>query len=389
MAPPPGTLRVGRYLTALVGLFVVLYAAVSRVEFEIGAGSAIPTELVLVPMLFALPLGIVPVCVACGLSLRFLLSAPTLRVQLERLPLQLVSSWHAVGPVLVLAAAGEKPFAWTRWPVYAAALGAQFMLDYSSAAIRQRLALGVRPRAQLGFMAMVYFVDAALAPVGLLLAALGRVWAPLLAGPLVGLLGVFARERQVRIDHALELGHAYRGTALLLGDVVEADDEYTGSHSRDVVTLVVAVADELRLSADERRRAEFAALLHDVGKVRIPGEIIGKPGPLTDEERRVVERHSIEGERMLEQVGGLLAEVGKIVRSCHERWDGAGYPDRLAGDEIPLAARVVCCCDAFSAMTTDRPYRPARSREAALAELRACSGTQFDPQVVEALARII
>ena len=372
-----------------VAAFVVAYALVARVEFEAGPGVAVPTQLVLVPMMFALPLGIVPVCVACGLSLRFLLSAPTLRVQLERLPLQLVSSWHAVGPVLVLAAAGEKPFAWTRWPVYAAALGAQFVLDYSSAAIRQRLALGVRPRAQLGFMAMVYFVDAALAPVGLLLAALGRVWAPLLAGPLVGLLGVFARERQVRIDHALELGHAYRGTALLLGDVVEADDEYTGSHSRDVVTLVVAVADELRLSADERRRAEFAALLHDVGKVRIPGEIISKPGPLTDEERRVVERHSIEGERMLEQVGGLLAEVGKIVRSCHERWDGAGYPDRLAGDEIPLAARVVCCCDAFSAMTTDRPYRPARSREAALAELRACSGTQFDPQVVEALARII
>ena len=188
---------------------------------------------------------------------------------------------------------------------------------------------------------------------------------------------------------ALELGHAYRGTALLLGDVVEADDAYTGSHSRDVVTLVVAVADELALPPEERRRAEFAALLHDVGKVRVPGEIINKPGPLTPEERAIVELHTIDGERMLEQVGGLLAEVGRIVRSCHERWDGAGYPDGLAGEEIPLAARIVCCCDAFSAMTTDRPYRRARSREAALDELHACSGTQFDPRVVEALARIV
>jgi HD-GYP domain-containing protein (c-di-GMP phosphodiesterase class II) len=372
-----------------VAAFVVAYAFVARVEFEVGPGIAVPTQLVLVPMLFALPLAVVPICVACGLSLRFLLSAPTLRVQLERLPLQLVSSWHAVGPVVVLAAAGEGSFAWGHWPVYAAALGAQFVLDYSSAAIRQWLALGVRPRAQLQFMAMVYVVDAALAPVGLVLAALERSWVPLLGAPLVGLLAVFARERQVRIDHALELGHAYRGTALLLGDVVEADDAYTGSHSRDVVGLVVAVADELELLAEERRRAEFAALLHDVGKVRIPGEIVNKPGPLTREERRVVETHTTEGERMLEQVGGLLAEVGRIVRSCHERWDGGGYPDGLAGDDIPLAARIVCCCDAFSAMTTDRPYRPARSRDAALAELEACSGSQFDPQVVEALVRVV
>ena len=92
---------------------------------------------------------------------------------------------------------------------------------------------------------------------------------------------------------------------------------------------------------------------------------------------------------MLEQVGGLLAEVGRIVRSCHERWDGGGYPDGLAGEEIPLAARIVCCCDAFSAMTADRPYRRARSHAAALAELRACSGTHFDPRVVEALARVV
>jgi HD-GYP domain-containing protein (c-di-GMP phosphodiesterase class II) len=90
---------------------------------------------------------------------------------------------------------------------------------------------------------------------------------------------------------------------------------------------------------------------------------------------------------MLEQVGGLLGDVGRLVRSCHERWDGAGYPDRLAGADIPLIARIVCACDAFSAMTTDRPYRAARSHEEAVAELIRCSGTQFDPRVVEALVR--
>src|SRR5438105_14035381 len=369
--------------------FVVAYAFVARVEFEVGPGMAVPTQLVLVPMLFALPLGVVPACVACGLALRSFLSRQPLRVQLERLPLQLVSSWHAVGPVLVLAAAGERPFSWTHWPVYAAALGAQFVFDYWSAATRQWLALGVRPRAQLGFMAMVYLVDAALAPVGLVLAAAGRMWAPLLTAPLVGLLGVFARERQRRIDHALELSHAYRGTALLLGDVVEADDAYTGSHSRDVVELVLAVSERLGLPLTERLDAEFTALLHDVGKVKIPSEIINQPGPLDDEEWAVMRTHTIAGEQMLEKVGGLLGRVGRLVRSCHERWDGGGYPDAMAGEETPLIARIVCCCDAFNAMTTDRSYRKALPLHEAVAELRRCSGTQFDPRVVDALIAVV
>jgi HD-GYP domain-containing protein (c-di-GMP phosphodiesterase class II) len=207
--------------------------------------------------------------------------------------------------------------------------------------------------------------------------------------PLAALLAVFARERQVRIDHALELGHAYRGTAFLLGDVVEADDAYTGSHSRDVVTLVLGVCDELGLNARDRRDAEFTALLHDVGKIRIPGEIINKPGKLTAEERAVIETHTILGEELLAKVGGLLGSVGAIVRSCHEDWDGTGYPDGLRGEEIPLVARIVRTCDAFSAMTTDRPYRAARPTHEAVEELRRCSGTDFDPQTVEALASVV
>jgi HD-GYP domain-containing protein (c-di-GMP phosphodiesterase class II) len=141
----------------------------------------------------------------------------------------------------------------------------------------------------------------------------------------------------------------------------------------------------LGLDDDQLRRLEFTALLHDVGKIAIPKEIINKPGRLTDEERAVIETHTIEGEAMLERVGGMLGEVGRLVRSCHERYDGLGYPDRLAGESIPIEARIVCSCDAFNAMTTDRPYRSALSLEEALNELRVHRATQFDPHVVDCL----
>lgn len=240
-------------------------------------------------------------------------------------------------------------------------------------------------------MPYAWGVDLALAPIGFVvaLAAVTNEGAILVVLPLVALLAYFARERRQRIDHALELGHAYRGTALLLGDVVEADDAYTGSHSRDVVELVLAVADELDLDPQERRRAEFAALLHDIGKIRIPNDIIHKPTRLTDEERALMETHTVLGQQLLENVGGLLGDVGRIVRSCHEHWDGAGYPDRLAGVDIPLVARIVCCCDVLSAMTTDRPYRAARAEKEALIELRRCAGSQFDADVVDAVCRIV
>jgi HD-GYP domain-containing protein (c-di-GMP phosphodiesterase class II) len=102
-----------------------------------------------------------------------------------------------------------------------------------------------------------------------------------------------------------------------------------------------------------------------------------------------MEAHTVEGEKLLSQVGGLLGNVGRIVRSCHEDWDGTGYPDGIAGEQIPLAARIVRCCDAFSAMTTDRPYRKARPVAEAIAELQRCAGTDFDPQVVVALASVL
>jgi HD-GYP domain-containing protein (c-di-GMP phosphodiesterase class II) len=376
----------------LATLLVVAYAALSRVEFEVGSGVAVPTALVFVPMLFLVPLRIVPLCVAAGLLLR---DAPEMargRVRLERGLLRLVNSWYAVGPVLVLAAAAADRLPTLGLvPLYLCALAAQFLLDFGSAAARERLALGVPPREILRFIVWAWLVDLALAPIGLAIAivASSQGAGVLLALPLVGLIAVFARERTARIDHALELSAAYRGTALLLGDVVEADDAYTGAHSRDVVSLVLGVCDELGLSARERRDAEFVALLHDVGKIRIPSEIINKPGALTPEERAVIETHTIEGERLLAQVGGLLGQVGAVVRSCHERWDGEGYPDRLAGEATPRIARIVCACDAYSAMTTNRSYRAARPPAEALEELRRCSGAQFDPAVVEALCRVL
>jgi HD-GYP domain-containing protein (c-di-GMP phosphodiesterase class II) len=365
-------------------MFTTLYVLVSRVEFEVGTGSAIPTQLVLVPMLFALPAGLAPAAVAVGLLV------PAIRDRASIMP-RLASSGHALGPALVFAYAGGFPLRWQAWPVYAAALGAQFALDFATSAPAHHVAHGVPLRTLARFMGWVWLVDAALAPIGLAIAFATRdhTWLVVLVLPLVGLLRYFAQERQRRIDHALELSDAYRGTAFLLGDVVEADDAYTGSHSRHVVDLVVAVADELGLDATARRDAEFVALLHDVGKIRIPGEIINKPGALDREERALIETHTIEGQLMLEQVGGLLGKVGRLVRSCHERWDGAGYPDGLAGNDIPLVARIVCACDAYSAMTTDRPYRAGRTEVEALEEMKRCAGTQFDPRVVGALAAVV
>jgi HD-GYP domain-containing protein (c-di-GMP phosphodiesterase class II) len=342
-------------------------------------------------MLFLLPTGWVPLAVAAGIILGSLVSYTRGELGLGRVFVRVVNAWHAVGPALVLGLAGEGPPSLEDWPLYTAALAAQFVFDFASAAAREWAVLGVPPRIQLRAMTLVYLIDFGLAPVGLAVAfaAQGNVAGVLLALPLVVLLRVFSRERRVRIDHELELRDAYRGTAFLLGDVIEADNAYTGTHSRDVVDLTLAVVDELGLSARERRDAEFAALLHDVGKVRVPNEIINKQGPLTDEERTIIEQHTIEGERMLLRVGGLLGEIGRIVRACHERWDGTGYPDGVAGDQIPIIARIVCCCDAFNAMTSDRSYRKALPLHKAIAELRRNSGTQFDPAVVKALISTI
>ncbi|MDP9492280.1 MAG: HD-GYP domain-containing protein [Actinomycetota bacterium] len=372
-------------------LLVAVYALAFRLDFEIGTGSAVPTQLVLVPMLFVLPTGMVPIAVASGVLLSSLTEYAGGSLHFERVFLRLGSCWHAIGPALVLGLAGESGPDIAHAPLYLAALLAQFALDYASTALRGWATLGVPPRLHLRTMGWVWMIDGGLATVGLAVAfaAVDSPYGVLLVVPLVGLLSVFARDRRVRMDHELELRDAYRGTAFLLGDVVEADDGYTGEHSRDVVALTLSVVEELGLDEQARRDAEFVALLHDVGKLRVPNEIINKPGPLTDEEWELVRHHTVEGEALLHRVGGLLGQIGRIVRSCHERFDGTGYPDGLAGEQIPPIARIVYCCDAYNAMTSDRAYRAAMSRDEAVAELRAGSGTQFDPAVVDALVSVV
>ncbi|HEU4977314.1 MAG TPA: HD-GYP domain-containing protein, partial [Solirubrobacteraceae bacterium] len=309
----------------------------------------------------------------------------------QRALLSLSDAWFSIGPAIVFAAASIHGVRWSDWWIWLLALVAQFALDFGASAAREWLHYLKPPDVQLRELGIVWLVDSSCAPVGLMAAvaaAHGR-FSFLLVLPLVGLMAGFAQERRFRIEQAIDLSRAYQGTALLLGDVIEDDDNYTGEHSRGVVALAVEISDEIGLDARRRRLVEFGALLHDVGKVKVPKSILHKPGPLDPSELDVMRQHTIEGQRMLDRVGGDLEDVGVVVRASHEHWNGGGYPDGLAGEAIPLEARIVSCADAFSAMTTDRPYRKAMTLERAIGELSANAGTQFDPQVVEALLRVL
>ncbi|MDX6537215.1 MAG: hypothetical protein QOD37_1556 [Gaiellales bacterium] len=307
-----------------LGLLVVAAALLGRLEFESGAGYAGPTQLIFLPRLFVPPPALVPPAVAAALLLDRVPAVLTGRRHPQRLLTVLGDAWFAVGPALVFELADVGTPSLGDWPLY------------------------------------------------------------LLALPLAALLSVFARERRARIGHAIELSAAYRGTARLLGDVLSSDDEYTGVHSEGVVTIALVIADELRLDEDERRLVEFGAMLHDIGKITTPKEILHKPGALSDEDWVIMRDHTLAGQRLLDRVGGMLRDVGVVVRSSHERYDGNGYPDGLRAEAIPLAARVVAVADAYSAMTTRRTYREPMTPGIAMAELRLHAGSQFDPAVVEA-----
>ncbi|HWX46252.1 MAG TPA: HD-GYP domain-containing protein [Solirubrobacteraceae bacterium] len=375
---------------ALGALYVVGVAVAGRIRIDVGSGFTVPTQAVFVPMLFALPLGLVPLLVALALALGMTPAVLGGREPPSRLLTVPANSWFALGPSLVLVLAHDhSPTAGPA--VLVLALAAQFACDFTASAVRERMCGGISTRELIGEVGEVYLIDAALAPLGLAvaLAAVEHSWAVLLIAPLFAILRIFSKERRARLEQLIELGDAYRGTALVLGDVVEADDAYTGEHCRGVVRLALGVAQELGLDAHRRRNVEFGALLHDVGKIAVPKEIINKPGKLDEREWEIIKTHTIEGQRMLERVGGFMREVGEIVRSSHERWDGTGYPDGLRGAAIPLEARIVSACDALNAMTTTRSYRRAMSLPDALAELTRCADTQFDPQVVEALAKLV
>jgi HD-GYP domain-containing protein (c-di-GMP phosphodiesterase class II) len=162
----------------------------------------------------------------------------------------------------------------------------------------------------------------------------------------------------------------------------------TEARAEDVAALTQEVGRRLALTPEEIDASVRAAKLHDVGKMAIPDAILNKPGPLDEEEWEYIRKHTLIGERIVAAAPPLLP-VAALVRSSHERWDGRGYPDGLAGESIPRGARIVFACDAFDAMTRERPYRPARTPQEAIAELRRCSGTQFEPDVVDAVVGVV
>ena len=181
-----------------------------------------------------------------------------------------------------------------------------------------------------------------------------------------------------------QLEASYMGAAEALAAALEAKDNYTADHARSIADLAVEVGRRLGLDDGERRDLRYGAIFHDIGKIAIPDAILNKPGPLTDEEYEIVKRHPLTGDQILAPIP-FLANARRIVRHDHERWDGGGYPDGLAGEEIPLGARIVFVVDAYHAMVSDRPYRKGLGETAARAELLAHAGTQFDPRVVDAL----
>ncbi|HWO16958.1 MAG TPA: hypothetical protein VNM89_09640, partial [Solirubrobacterales bacterium] len=237
-------------------LLMGLYVLTSRARFEIADGYTVPTELVLVPMLFLLPTPAVPLVVSVSWGLGKLFEQASGEASVYRAAHVFGDCWHAVGPALVIVLAGAQVFSWESWPVYVVALLAQFAFDFAATEVRARLLDGTPIRAQLEMQAPVYALDGALAPIGLLAAYAAIALDPaicLLTLPLAAVLAQLSHERRARIDQALELSSAYQGTAMLLGDVVEADDAYTGSHSRGVVELSLAVAEKMGLDSRQKR----------------------------------------------------------------------------------------------------------------------------------------
>jgi diguanylate cyclase (GGDEF)-like protein len=184
------------------------------------------------------------------------------------------------------------------------------------------------------------------------------------------------------------LEHTFVSTVEALANALEANDEYTSTHARWITDLSLRVGQELGLDERTLKRLELGALLHDIGKIGIPSDVLAKPGRLTAAERKLVQTHPELGERIIAPIDRLQS-VRPIVRHCHERWDGRGYPDGVAGENIPLESRIIFVCDAYHAMTSDRPYRRRLSHREAVRRLHEASGTQFDPQVVEVALQVL
>jgi diguanylate cyclase (GGDEF)-like protein len=228
-------------------------------------------------------------------------------------------------------------------------------------------------------------------------------------GPVLGHFLAYGRDREGPDDRTLELAAAfgsvialaldrltrqwglaarYQAVVVALSSALDTRDEYSGTRLTAASNLAIRVGQRLGIDADELELVSQVAVLHDIGKLGVPGNVLRKPGPLDDDERALMREHPVIGERILGAIPGL-GEVARAIRHEHERWDGGGYPDGLAGEQIPLASRIVFACDTWHAMTSDRPYRAGMSQAEALAELRAGAGGQFDPRVAQALLEIL
>lgn len=258
---------------------------------------------------------------------------------------------------------------------------------------------GHRPLDVVGMLAPVAFASALLyAPVvGLLIAAyeeISPVTLPLFLAPALAaqrLFGLYQDQRRLAEDLAsanVRLERANLSFATALVATLDARDQYTAGHSAAVAIYARDIAARLGLSEEEQQIAHLCGLVHDIGKIGLPAGLLEKPGPLTLEERRQMEKHSEIGERILAKVEDY-AEIAKIVRHHHERWDGQGYPDGIAGEDIPLIARIIAVADAYNAMTSDRPYRDAMPSRVARLRLAQGVESQFDTTVVAAFEAIL
>lgn len=204
----------------------------------------------------------------------------------------------------------------------------------------------------------------------------------------IALLSTFAASAFAKLRMASKLDMHYMETIIALTSALEVRDPETNAHTSRIKDLAIAVADSMQVPSEVRKAVRLGAILHDVGKIGIPDSILLKPGPLDATEWEVMRQHPVIGERMLREIE-FLEPALPVIRNHHERWDGEGYPDRLSGEDIPLAARIVSVCDGFDAMTSDRPYRRAMTMEAACAELLRCSGTQYDPACVALFVEVV
>lgn len=186
----------------------------------------------------------------------------------------------------------------------------------------------------------------------------------------------------------IQMRKAYSQSLLTLARAVETKDVGSEGHGERVAAYAVEVAKQLRLPGKEQLRLQYASYLQDIGNVQVPHAILNKTGQLTKEEFEIVQRHSIIGAEMVEQLK-FLRDISPIIRHHHERWDGKGYPDGLAGEDIPLGARILAVCTAFDSMVHAKAYRPGVDEEQSVKDIRANAGTKYDPEIVDAFLRVL